>query len=339
MPNVKKYLGLDIGTYSIKLAVCEQNRRDIENLSEIEVFPERKFMDQNPDEQKIQLKVSTILSEHLSSNSRSPNSLNICIQGDGAISGYSELPKLKPEQEDLAVKSIARKCIPYTLEDAVITYRAVPPMSGNRDKTGIFFISISRENLDSYRHIMKECGFRADSFIMSSIALVNSHSVNYEKNPDKFSVLVNCGNIQTTVVFIRNGLPYFMRNFAIAGANFTYAFQMGLQLTWQEAQKQKSEYDVMTKEVFFEPVIARWLEQIKKSIDGFKNLNRSFSPEIDTIYLAGGSSRLKNLDRRISELTGTDVIAETWKNLKRRSISDEKKICVYNASLGAILQT
>jgi len=333
MPVVKKYLGLDIGTYSIKLAVCEQNRRDIEKLSEIEIFPDRKFMDQNPDEQGIAQKVSAILSEHLSAQS-----LNLCIQGDGAISGYAELPKLKPEQEDLAVKSIARKCIPYTLEEAVITYRAVPPMSGKSDRTGIFFISISRENLDRYLHILKEGGLRADSFIMSSIALVNSHSMNYDKNPDKFSVLVNCGNMLTTVVIIRNGFPYFMRNFTIAGANFTYAFQMGLQLTWQEAQKRKSDYDVMAKEVFFEPVIARWLEQIKKSIDGFKNMNRSHSPDIDTIYLAGGSSRLKNLDSRISEFTGIDVTVETWKNLKRRSVSDEKKICVYNNSLGAILQ-
>ncbi|MDQ7825071.1 MAG: pilus assembly protein PilM [Candidatus Eremiobacteraeota bacterium] len=335
----KKYLGLDIGSYSIKLGVCEQNRKDIENLSEIELFPERKFMDQGPDENNKPEKVKKILSEHMAPGSRSGNSLNICVQGDGEISGYAELPKLKPDQEDLAVKSIARKCIPYTLKEAVITYKAVPPVSGKKEKTGIFFISIHHESFDAYRDILTECGCKADNFIMASFALVNSHSVNYEKNPDKFSVLVNCGSLLTTIVFIRNGFPYFMRNFTIAGANFTYAFQMGLQLTWQESQKQKCAYDVLAKEVFFEPVLSRWLEQVKKSIDGFKNINRAYSPGLDKIYLAGGSSQLKNLDRRISEFTGMEVIAETWKNLEKRSVSDEKKICVYNTALGAILQT
>lgn len=333
------FIGLDIGCHSVKAAVLDQNKKYIIDLVESEIFPERSYIDQVPDENLVIDKIKGTLSKYTGPNSKLNAVISSSLQGDGGVCSYLEIPKLKKEEEQMAIQSDARKQLPFSIDEAAITYIPVPALGINKENKGIFFAAIKKEIAEKQLELMKKCGISGASSQVYVIALINEFIGNHGRTPDKFTVIVHAGACLTSVIIIKDGFPYYSRNFAIAGNNFTYAFQMGNQSSWQAAEKYKMQYDVTKKEVPIEPPVIKWLENVKNSIDGFTKQHAEQSPVMDKLYLTGGTSQWQGLDARLSENIGIPVVTDSWQNIKPPENLKNLNAGTYNIALGTAFLT
>lgn len=330
-------IGLDIGRHSVKAAVLDQNKNDIINLLESEILPGRDCMEQIPGDDAVAEKVRGILSKYTGADSKLNPVVYSSLQGDGAICSYLELPKLKKQEEETAIQSLTRKNIPFSIEEASIIYIPVPALSSDKDKKGIFFIAIKQDAVKKHQELLKKCGLPENNFHVYIRALINEFIKNHGRTPDKFTAIVNAGSYLTSVLIIKDGFPYYARDFAVAGCNFTYAFQMGKQSSWQEAENYKLGYDASAKEVPVEPPLIKWLDNVKKSIDTFTKQYSEYSPVIDKVYLSGGTARWKNLDTRMTEHINIPVETDKWAGIKPPENPAGEGAGTYNIAIGTAL--
>lgn len=328
-------VGIDIGNYSIKAAVMNARRNTIIDLVQKEILPERKYINDVIDEDRILSVCKDVLGDYINPNSRYDPEIFLSVQGEGVVCSYIEFPPLEKKQLEMAIQSTTVKYIPYPIGESVITYISVPPLNENdQSSKAFFFISINKSFIDKRTELIKKLGVfskKSDAFI---IPLIKSFTENHGKFQDEFRAIVNAGSSYTSVIIIKNGFPYFARDFSIGGSDFTYAFQMASQSSWKEAEDYKLNYDFTHKEHSVESIFLRWLEQIRKSINAFTRLDRKLNLTVSKILLTGGSAQLNNLDKRLEESLNIPVVKDEWNLLKPKSRNIDSFAGSFNIALG-----
>ncbi|MDQ7823626.1 MAG: pilus assembly protein PilM [Candidatus Eremiobacteraeota bacterium] len=314
----KVSLGLDIGRYSVKAAVLSPNKKDAEALAESVIFPQREYYEQAPADEEVYAAIRKTLESCLGPSSKVKTAINASFQGEGVCSNYVELPLLKPHELETAVQSMAAKCLPFPLKEAAISHFEVPPLSRDRHKTGIFLMTFKKSALDEQLVFLQKSGIQVERVEAYLISMLRDLTVNHGKATEAFVALVNIGFNLTTLMVMKDGHPYYARDFAIAGRDFTYAFQMGAKCTWKEAEHAKLSYDVAKKDVPMEPVLTRWLDQVRKTLITASRIDKAAPLPIEKVYLSGGSAPWKGLLERVQETVSIPVALDGWNHITPR---------------------
>lgn len=332
----KIFIGLDIGHYSVKAAVTGPNRREIIDLTEAVINPERAALDEKSTDEQVTEAIRRVCGRYTEKGSRFNPYLTCAIHGEGAVCRYLEIPKLDRSRMEMAIQSAVIKNISFPLEEAFLSHVPVPTLTG-KDSDGIFFFAIKQSSTAKLQMLTDKSAVKINHFELPAASLIRGFTRNHETAADKCAAIVHVGSSSTLMTILRNGNPYYMREFATAGRDFTYAFQMGAQSTWKEAEEYKYEYDVTKKEIPIEPVLTRWMDQVRKTITAFAKLESSDSLAVDTVYLTGGSSRLKGLDRRLSEALNIPVTVEAWGKLRAEGEIAGKPFGAFTVALGMVI--
>lgn len=332
----KKLLaGIDIGNYSIKAAFMNTNRKQIADLVEKVILPDRKSIEDVVDEDKIASVCREVMGEYIQQNSGYDLEIASSVQGEGVICSYIEFPPLEKKKLELAIQSATIKFIPYPIAESVITYIPVPPLKDTaNDSKAFFFASINKSYIDKRSALLEKLGIsskRTETFI---IPMIKGFTGNQGKFPGEFQAVVNAGSRFTSVAVLRDGFPYYARDFNIGGADFTYAFQMAAQSSWKDAMEYKHNYDCTLKDHSIESVLLRWLDQLRKSLSAFTRLDRKADLSISRIFLTGGTARLKNLDVRITDYLSIPVTIDSWNQFKPENKNRDSFPGSFNISLG-----
>jgi len=145
------------------------------------------------------------------------------------------------------------------------------------------------------------------------------------------------GSRLTTVVVTLEGHPYFARDFALAGSHFTYALQMGAQSSWQEAEQHKLHLDATDREVSLEPALTRWLDQVRRVLEACTRSLPELRPQVQRVFLMGGSAAMKGLAARLEETLKTPVTVETWVDLSPPQNQPKAQLARFTTALGLAL--
>jgi type IV pilus assembly protein PilM len=334
----KVLIGLDIGEHSLKAAVINPENRVVIDLAELELFPDRKLLVEKPDENTQVEFCKKIVEKYINPWSEFQPIISASIQGDGAIGNYLEFPSMEKKKLETAIQTATQEVIPFPTNETTIDYIPVPSISREKKNTNAFFtIAIKKNAIKKIRRLMENCNLASDNLDVYALPLIRSFASNHAKVSDKFVGLIHLGSRLTSVVVIRDGYPYFMWNFPIAGFDFTYAFQMAMQSSWQEAEKYKLDYDVMTRQIPFEPILIRWKDQVKNSLDNFIKLHKNINPRMFKVFLSGGSAQMKGLDKFLSESLNLPVAIDNWDKMKPEKDLQNKFIGAYNIAIGLSL--
>jgi len=334
----KIYIGLDIGHFSVKAAIVGPNRKDILDLVEAEINPGRTLIDEKSTDEQVIEAVKKALSPWLDKNSRFNPSIVCALQGEGAVCKYLRIPRLDRSRQELAIQSAVIKTISYPLDEAFLTYLPVPLLSTESQDNGIFFFAVRKSITVKLQELIGRCGVRVERLDVPAVSLTREFALNHASPPGQCTALVQAGSSLTMVVILRNGNPYSVREFTPAGRDFTYAFQQGAQSSWKAAEEYKYTNDAMDREIPIEPVLTRWMDQVRKTIDAFPKLEKSAPLTVERVYLAGGSARWKGLDRRLAEVLNIPVQVETWEKLKPGRDPGPGSAGVFNVALGMAFQ-
>lgn len=315
----KPVMGLDIGQYSIKLSVIEPDNKTIYNLWKREILPDRISYDQSLKGKELEIRLLEILKDYKKKNTGGFRSVSASIQGENTFCGYIEFPHMSNKELEFAVPSVAHKYIPFPLEQVGLFYVPVPHVHKDKKKSAVFFVAAQKKSVKELDSILTNANIKISGLEVPVFPLVRNFSANHKPADEQFYALVHTGFRLTHIIIVKDGFPYYAREFSLAGRDFTYAFQMGFQNSWDSAEKYKLNYDANSREIHIEPFLTRWLDEVKKSLDFFTKQFKDVSPVINKLYLSGGTSLLKGLDLRLSEYINIPVTIDSIEQLKWKS--------------------
>ena len=311
-------IGLDIGQFSLKCALLEGNSQ-IKALWEKEIMPERTSQDQALKEQDRPNRICALLKECPKEIPLFSQPVATALEGAGVISQYMELPPLNKSEIEVAVSSKVIKIIPFPISQVKISFFQVPPLTKTEKVTSVFWIAARKDNIDKIVKLLKGCGVTPASLETPVLPLAREFAFNHRMPKDQFYALVNVGFRWTQVVIVREGFPYFSREIPIAGKTFTYAFQMGTQSAWGEAEKYKLNYDTQGREPQIESFLQRWLDEVQKSLGFFANQLNQENTKIEQVFLSVGGAEWPGLEKRLSDYLKIPVAVDSWEQITDRT--------------------
>lgn len=200
-------IGLDIGSYSIKIASLARSKGEkILTAYNIKKIP--------PGENSS--KLAGHIREVLDEVDLHPDSVNMAISGPDVIVRFITLPKMNRDQLKDALVFEAEKYIPFNINEVVLDFiiLADAPEAG---QMRVLLAAAKREPVEGIIKMAEGAGISLNVMDIGSFAMFNAFM---EANPtleEKGNAFLDFGHSQTNVLVAIGTLPCFMRQVQIGG--------------------------------------------------------------------------------------------------------------------------
>ncbi len=312
----KAVTGLDLGEHSLKCATVEPETARIRGLAAATLMPERQLRADFLDAAALEARLKAALPDCRKRCSPFQKSVVLSLPARAGACGYLELPSLTDQELALAVPSKVSKLIPFPLSEVSVSHLAVPMIRPGAEGRGVLYVSVQNAALQQWTELLERAGLRIHRAELPAITLAREFQRNHPEESQDFVALVNVGFRSTSVAVARGGFPYLARSFSAGGADFTYAFQMGSQSTWERAEAYKRTYDFRQRETAVEPFLARWMDEVAKTLAGFARRFNAEDLHVRRAILSGGEAAGLGLAERLAEHLDLPVEVDGWATLR-----------------------
>ncbi|MBT9584048.1 pilus assembly protein PilM [bacterium] len=328
-------LGLDVGGHSVKFCSLETSGASC-TVSHGVLCPARTQREAELTGAALGQRIHELMGQIAQVKSGSHWRIYLALAGPSLSAGYLEFPALTAAQLEVAIPTAVAREIPHPLSEVrVFTVPvAAAQQAGGR---GIFFVAAPKSALDAQTKMLSQTGLEIAGCEPALLAMIRGLTRNQPQTTDEVCALVSCGFRTTTVVLLKGGSPYFSRDFRIAGSDFTYAFQMGQQVSWAEAEEMKLAYDVGEKDFHIESFVHKWLGEVKRSLDYAAKKFPHWAAQ--RVVLTGGSALWKGLPERLGDFLQLPVARQQWQKLKASSATSPSDIVLYDTALGLVCRS
>lgn len=296
--KTKKIVGLDIGSFALKLIELKPKKKGKETVYELfslgyEPVPYQSIVEGSiMDSTAVADAIQHIFYE---SKTKTAN-MSFGVSGSSVIVKKIEVQRLNPNEMHEHILWEARPHIPFTPEEVNIDYEIIESPDVHPDRVGVILAATKKEKLNDYLNVMAIAGKSPEIVDLESFAILNSVLTNYEMYIDRSIAIINIGASITNVVIARGGNPVFVRDIAFGGNQFTDLIQKELNLKYEKAEAVKKGRQVDgVSAAAVKPVINLIFNELKSEIRKTFEFYRSNTTEgrIDNILLSGGTSNLE----------------------------------------------
>lgn len=327
----KTTLGVDVGEFALKVCRLENPSRC--SVSQRELVPERTSLEQ-------QLPSNAALNELLLTMAGGSGSkdvrLNLSVADHALSAGYLEISKGSSKELEVSVPAAVGREIPHNLGELDLFTLPVPALRDS-SKLGVFFMGTPKAGVAAQRARFAEMKWEVQAVEPALLALVRGITRNKPAQDESLWGAIACGFRTTTLTLFKGAHPYFSRSFRMGGGDFTYAFQMGEQISWSAAEERKRSYQVSSRDFQVEPFVQKWCREVQRSLTfGIQKV-----PEVTpkSLVLTGGTALWKGLDDRLSEVLAMPVQREGWTQLKPSEGGSDKDVVFFDLALGLVSRT
>jgi len=289
-------VGIDLGSYSVKVSVLERSFRDYKLIG---------FFEQ-PVAQGTRLTheeaSAAALKALLEKNPLPLDSVAITIPAHHLSCRVLEMPFTNVKKIEQTVEFELENFIPVPLEDLLVDYHILG-MEENRSI--ILTTYIPRARFVKYLEVIQAAG--VDPKYISVDAIDLSHIAQIALLPQKDPyVIIDIGHEKTNICVMEGPQLKYVRSVSLGGAHFTRAVQKAFKLSFDKAEALKQERGrvSLTEEGLdqvsrnLKMVADELLAFIQQTYMGYKNL---YGEKAWTgIYLCGGGSKLNGLPEMMS---------------------------------------
>lgn len=331
--NKKTYIGVDLGSFSMKVCSLDSSHNSCAVSSHL-IHPERTGKDDNLTAEAWRVRVGQLLKDAIAKAGYSSPRVRLAVEDDGISTGYLELPPLTDEQMQVAIPTALAREIPQGLHDIELSTLLVPALQDPKKK-GVFYLAFPKNSKDPRSQAFGPQVVHREPALLS---LVRGLKKNGTVQSDEVTAVVQSGFRTTTVLLLKAGYPYFARDFRLAGADFTYAFQMGEQIGWKEAEARKFAHDVRTEDFQIESFLLKWLGEIRRSLKFAEGRLPELKPT--KVVFTGGSSLWLGLAERLQSFLELPVERQVWQKIRPSDpkTSNASDLAFYDVSLGLVSQ-
>lgn len=338
----KSYLGVDIGTSSIKIVQLSKTRDkfNLENYGEVKLFAEHLPMElrqanslRMPDEQAAAL-IKKILEESKATAKTVAMSLPV-------FSGFStiiDLPPMPKDELEKAIQFEARQYIPVPINEVYLNSLVIgerekqiqqaqarlpngqdqPSIdqfkksgSGNEDKQKkhleVLLVAIPNEIKNKYQHIAELSGLKLVALELETFALARS----LLKTIQPSVLIVDIGARSTDLCIVDSGFVRISHNFELAGADITKAYGelLGVDFTKAEENKKTVGLNLTPGQLSEAKGLIEVLDSIAIEIQRIANsyFNKA-GKDIQKIILSGGAVKMPGLLERFREQLNMPIL-------------------------------
>lgn len=293
-------LGIDIGSYSIKVA---QIRRTFKSF-ELVKFYERQiqFNEILTPEESTQAALTGIIED----NALTWDQVIVGLPGQFVSSRLITLPFENKKKIDQTIEFELENYIPYELADVVVDYHIVHLA---KDSSKVLVMYAPKGSFVKYLTLLENAGIDPRIVCVEGVALVNLVNLGMVP-PEGVYAMVDIGHRKTTVTICKGKNLVYTRMIMVGGYHFTNSISAKAGVPFDEAEKLKIEMGQVNVEEsgMIDDLSKQIFSGIKTAADDLVlHLRQTFfayqdeeGEAVSGIYLSGGTSRLPGLDRFLS---------------------------------------
>ncbi|MBZ9578057.1 type IV pilus assembly protein PilM [Patescibacteria group bacterium] len=322
----KKFLGIDIGTSSIKIVEMgrQGKSRRLENYGEIKTssFKKRRFrVFQKNTLSLSNREVAKAIQAVCKETGIQTKEVSFSIPDFCSFFTGFKLPVMGKDEIPQAVKYEVRPYIPLPLPDVTLDWSIT---EGEVSKTPlkVLVAAIPNDIINQYQQIAHFANLKLRILESEVFALVRALTKKNEKEKKAIG-LIDIGARSTTCSVLEQGILKTSYSFNVAGNELTEIIAKSLNIDYNEAEEMKRKHGLLFKNGLEEsqrnirkillPLIDSILEEIKKA---FRNFYRDEGKEVGKIILAGGLTSMPGLKEYFStELKKELDIADPFFNI------------------------
>ena len=328
----KKYLGIDIGTSSIKLVELkkEGDKLVLNTYGELKVSENNAGSNIGKTDMShmSERQVSDMLRQLMVATKTSAKDAVFSIPVFSSFITLMDLPLMSDKELENSIPFEAKKYIPVPVNEVQFSWSIVEKIaeknsapqnplinptgplsaSSSANKIQVLLVAVPNEVMVKYKNIAKSVGLNA-SFEIETFSIARSL---IRKGVDDKGVvaIIDMGSKSTEICVVDDGLLRMSHNFETSGMNITRALSQGLNLSLEEAEdlKVKNGLKLSSSEKLAMDSIVPLIDMIIFEIE---RINISYQQRsgrrFQRIILSGGTAKLPGLVDYISNHMGIAV--------------------------------
>ena len=321
----KSYLGVDIGTASIKIIEfsVSQGRPELLTYGAVDIKSDiLRSDDQGSHEQIIDALKNIVVKSKVKTKK-----VITALPGFSVFSSVIKLPRMQDSELGSAIRWEARRYVPFPIESMIMDWKKVKTKNQRdtelktsgieenlKNETEVLLTAAPKNLVNRYVQIFSKAGLKLIAMETESFALMRA----LVGNDESTVAIVNIGSTATDINVVSRGLPVLNRSFDTGGRAITNAISNSLSVSMDRAEQFKRDLgtsDNNNAQVpdVMKPIIQNITGEIKNTLSLYKGGNR----KIEKIILTGGSSKLPMFPVYIKEALGIEVfLGDPWARIK-----------------------
>ncbi len=307
-------IGLDIGSYSIKLIelVRDGDRVGLLSAGAMPMPPKALSSNLRADTEAIAVALKQLVKD---TGTKSRN-VTIALPESKVFTRVIEVPQLSTRELTSAIKWEAEQYIPLPLDQVNVDYTVLREAKDTgTNKMEVLLVAAPKALIDRYLSILELAELTATGAETEIIA--TSRAVARSASNVKTLMVVALGAQTTDIAVLKNGVLVFTRSVAAGGEALTRAIAQNFDFTVAQAEEYKRTYGLMKDKLegkiatAAKPIMDTIIGEIKRGLAFYQEKYRD--QPVQTILLTGGTSRLPGMVVYLAEATGVEVqLANPW---------------------------
>ena len=328
-PVRKQFVGLDIGSSSVKAVVLKEQGKGSWALAHlgIEQLPPEVIVDGAIMDAPV---VVDAIRRLFTKQKIKFKKVVISVSGHALIVKKISLPQMSREELAESIHWEAEQYIPFDIEDVNIDFHL---MEGGEDKTSsemdVILVAVKKDKINDYTGLVRQAGLTPVIVDADGFAIFNQFEINSERQQGTIA-LIDIGASVMNINVIQDGKHMLYRDISIGGNQYTDAIQKDLNVSFDQAEGLKMGEEV--KGIHPDDVLSI-IESINEDIA--MEIQRSFdyhkttsaNARVDHVILTGGASKTRGLDEFLTKKLGINI--EFGDPFKRISYNPKKFDPVY----------
>jgi len=309
----KYFLGIDIGTSSIKIVELESdgNKPILSNYGWV-------YLNESIKNNDSLVLWERYISKILQEGKFKAKDTYVSISSSGSLITLLELPEMEKEDLDQAIKFEAHKYVPVPLEEVVLSWDIVGEVNSEKSKIDnvpkeelekdidansqqktsvsskkiqVLLVAAPRDKVEKYEKLAQEVGLKLKSIEVEGFSIARSLIGNDQGN----FIIVDIGAKVCNIILAEKGVIKVNRNIYSGGIDITRAIARSLNIEESRAEnlKIKGENFFAKESGVTFPSMEVIVSEIKRVIEAYyKSIGKS---KIDNVILSGGTADLKGL--------------------------------------------
>lgn len=304
----ESYVAFDIGSSSVKMveAALDRNSWRLLNFG-VMAIPTGAVQNNMIVDTKL---VADAMKQLVSHHGVKATKVISAVPGRSVIMKKFELPAQKEEELEANIEFEANKVIPENLENVNLDYQILNSLEGG-SKVEVLLVAVRKEIVNSYTDVIEEAGLTPAVLDVDYFAMESMYETNYEpQSAGEVIGLIHIGSRYTSINVLSNGISTFTGDLPVGGEEFTETLRRSLQISGEAAETLKitgslegkaySELDELLK-----PTAETLAEDIRRNLSLYGAVANEEG--IRTIYLSGGSAKVRGLTAAMEEKLGVPV--------------------------------
>ena len=206
--KTKRVIGLDIGSFALKLIELKPIRKGKETTYELlslgyEPVPYQSIVEGSIMDSTA---VADAIQHAFYESKTKTASLAFGVSGSSVIVKRIEVQRLNPSEMHEHILWEARPHIPFTPEEVNIDYEIIESPDVPPEKAGVILTAVKKEKLNDYLNVIAIANKNAEIVDLESFATLNSVLTNYEMYRDRSIAIINIGASITNVIIAKGSI-------------------------------------------------------------------------------------------------------------------------------------